>query len=101
MGTVLKLRKNQIIPTPGGVAVKKFLFHGKKNICGDRIRMARLEKRLSQTDPARLLQLQGVPAERDIISRMEMGDRLVTDYEVVTIAEVLDVPVLWLLGKER
>lgn len=101
MGTVLKLRKNQIIPTPGGVAVKKFLFHGKKNICGDRIRMARLEKRLSQTDLANLLQLQGVPAERDIISRMEMGDRLVTDYEVVTIAEVLDVPVLWLLGKER
>ena len=100
MGTVLKLRKNQIIPTPGGVAVKKFLFHGKKNICGDRIRMARLEKRLSQTDLARLLQLEGVPMERDVISRMEMGDRLVTDYEVVTIAEVLDVPVLWLLGKE-
>lgn len=81
--------------------MKKFLFHGKKNICGDRIRMARLEKRLSQTDLANLLRLQGVPAERDIISRMEMGDRLVTDYEVVTIAEVLDVPVLWLLGKER
>lgn len=81
--------------------MKKFLFHGKKNICGDRIRMARLEKRLSQTDLANPLQLQGVPAERDIISRMEMGDRLVTDYEVVTIAEVLDVPVLWLLGKER
>lgn len=38
--------------------------------------------------------------ERDVISRMEMGDRLVTDYEVVTIAEVLDVPVLWILGKE-
>ena len=56
--------------------MKKFLFHGKKNICGDRIRMARLEKRLSQTDLARLLQLQGVPAARDIISRMEMGDRL-------------------------
>lgn len=81
--------------------MKKILFHGKKNICGDRIRMARLEKRLSQTDLANLLQLQGLPAERDIISRMEMGDRLVTDYEVVTIAEVLDVPVLWLLGKER
>ena len=80
--------------------MKKFLFHGKKNICGDRIRMARLEKRLSQTDLANLLQLQGVPAERDIISRMEMGDRLVTDYEVVTIAEVLGVSVLWILGKE-
>ena len=42
-----------------------------------------------------------IPAERDIISRMEMGDRLVTDYEVVTIAEVLDVSVVWLLGKEE
>ena len=56
--------------------MKKFLYHGKKNICGDRIRMARLEKRLSQTDLARLLQLEGVPMERDVISRMEMGDRL-------------------------
>ena len=81
--------------------MKKFLYHGKKNICGDRIRLARLGKRLSQTDLARMLQLQGVPGERDIISRMEIGDRLVTDYEVVTIAEVLDVSVVWLLGKEE
>ena len=80
--------------------MKKFLYHGKKNICGDRIRMARLEKRLSQTDLARLLHLEGVPMERDVINRMEMGDRLVTDYEVVTIAEVLGVSVLWILGKE-
>ena len=75
--------------------MKKFLYHGKKNICGDRIRLARLGKRLSQTDLARMLQLQGVPAERDIISRMEIGDRL------VTVAEVLDVSVVWLLGKEE
>ena len=53
--------------------MKKFLFHGKKNICGDRIRMARLEKRLSQTDLARLLQLQGVPAERDISAEWKWG----------------------------
>ena len=77
--------------------MKFYEYHGKRNICGDRIRLARLGKRLSQTDLARMLQLQGVPAERDIISRMEMGDRLVTDYEVVTRAEVLDVSVVWLL----
>ena len=53
--------------------MKKSLYHGKKNICGDRIRLARLGKRLSQTDLARMLQLQGGPAGRDIISRMEMG----------------------------
>ena len=57
--------------------MKKFLYHGKKNICGDRIRMARLEKRLSQTDLARPLQLEGVPMERDVISRMEMGLSLI------------------------
>ena len=80
--------------------MKKFLYHGKKNICGDRIRMARLEKRLSQTDLARLLQLEGVPMERDVISRMEMGDRLVTDYEVATMGEARGFSVNWILGKE-
>jgi hypothetical protein len=29
---------------------------------------------------------------------MENGVRFVADYEVVTLAEVLDVPVEWLLG---
>ena len=35
-----------------------------------------------------------------MISRMESGSRIVTDFEAVAIAEVLEVPVLWLLGKE-
>ena len=80
--------------------MKAYDFHGKRNICGDRIREARLRARLSQSDLCRRLQLAGVIVERDVISRMEMGDRLVTDYEVVTIAEILEVSVVWLLGKE-
>ena len=32
---------------------------------------------------------------------MEIGDRLVTDYAVVTMAEVLDVSVVWLWEKGR
>ena len=87
---MLKLRKSPIIPT--------------RRRGGEEISISRekeyLRGRLSQTDLARLLQLEGVPMERDVISRMEMGDRLVTDYEVVTIAEVLGVSVLWILGKE-
>ena len=38
--------------------------------------------------------------ERDTISRMESGSRFVADFEAVEIADVLEVPVLWLLGKE-
>ena len=38
--------------------------------------------------------------ERDSISRMESGYRFVADYEILTIADILDVSVLWLLGRE-
>ena len=75
-------------------------FNGKRTICGDRIREARLRRRLSQSDLCRLLQLAGVIVERDTISRMENGGRFVADFEVVTIADILEVSVEWLLGKE-
>ena len=54
-------------------------FNGKRNICGDRIREARLRRRLSQSD---------------------LGGRFVADFEVVTIADILEVSVEWLLGRE-
>ena len=38
--------------------------------------------------------------ERDVVSRMESGTRIITDFEAVAIAEALEVPVLWLMGKE-
>ena len=63
--------------------MKAYDFHGKRNICGDRIREARLRARLSQSDLCRRLQLAGVIVERDVV-----------------IADVLEVSVDWLLGKE-
>ena len=80
--------------------MKFYEYHGKRTICGDRIREARLKRRLSQSDLCKLLQLRGVMVERDTISRMESGSRFVADFEAVVIAEVLEVPVLWLLGRE-
>lgn len=56
--------------------------------------------RLSQSDLCRRLQLAGVIVERDVISRIENGGRFVADFEVVVIADVLEVSVDWLLGKE-
>lgn len=80
--------------------MKFYEYHGKRNICGDRIREARQKRRPSQSDLCKLLQLRGVMVERDTISRMESGSRFVADFEAVVIAEVLEVPVLWLLGRE-
>lgn len=60
----------------------------------------RLRARLSQSDLCRRLQLAGVIVERDVISRIENGGRFVADFEVVVIADVLEVSVDWLLGKE-
>ena len=51
--------------------MRAYTFHGKRNICGDRIRIARLSQRLSQADLCRKLQLAGIPMERDSISRIE------------------------------
>ena len=79
--------------------MKAYDFHGKRNICGDRIRKASLRARLSQSDLCRRLQLAGVIVERDVISRIENGGRFVADFEVVVIADVLEVSVDWLLGK--
>ena len=67
--------------------MKIYDYNGKKNICGERIREARLKQRLSQSDLAARVQVEGVIMERDSISRVE-------------IAKVLGVSVLWLLGIE-
>ena len=57
--------------------------------------------RISQADLAARLQVAGVILERDSISRIEIGTRFVTDYEVVEIARALDVSIEWLLGQKK
>lgn len=73
-------------------------FEGKKNISGERIREARLKLRLSQSDLAARVQVEGVTMERDSISRIEIGTRFIPDYEIPVFARVLGVSALWLLG---
>lgn len=78
--------------------MKIYDYNGKKNISGDRIREARQKKRLSQSDLAARMQVEGVVIERDSISRIEIGTRFVPDYELPAFARILDVSVDWLLG---
>ena len=76
--------------------MKIYDYNGKKNLCGNRIREARLRQRLSQYDLAARLQTQGILIEQDSISRIEIGTRFVADYEVKVLAKVLNVPLEWL-----
>ena len=80
--------------------LKIYDYKGKKNICGDRIHEARTRQRMTQQELAARMQIEGVTLERDSISRVEIGTRFVTDYEVVIFAKVLGVSVIWLLGEE-
>ena len=77
--------------------MKIYDFNGKKNICGNQIRLARVRRRMSQSDLAAKMQVEGVILERDSISRIEIGTRFVTDYELLTFAKVLNTDIYWLL----
>ena len=80
--------------------MKIYSYKGKKNLCGEKIRMARLKKRISQKDLAAKLQVNGITIERDCISRIEIGTRFVADYELKVLAEILGVSVEWLLQED-
>lgn len=81
--------------------MKIYSYRGKKNLCGDKIREARLKQRLSQSDLAAKIQIEGVTLERDSISRIEIGTRFVTDYELKIFVRVLRVNVEWLLEENE
>ncbi len=78
--------------------MKIYDYGGKKNICGDRIREARVVQRMSQSELAAKMQIAGIAIERDSINRIENGTRFVADYELKIFAEVLNVDIVWLLA---
>ena len=57
--------------------------------------------RLSQANLAARMQINGVAIEWEAISKIETGDRFVTDYELKIFAKVLNVSIEWLIGKEQ
>ena len=81
--------------------MKIYDYHGRKNLCGDAIRIARCKKHLSQAELAARMQVNEILLERDSISRIEIGTRFVSDYELKVFSEVLGVGVEELLGIEK
>ena len=81
--------------------MKNLGYYGRRNICGERVRMARLAKRISQETLAAKMQTLGVNIAQDAISNIEAGRRLVMDYELRGFATVLQVPIEELLEPEE
>jgi len=77
--------------------MKIYDYKGKKNVCGERVRQARVLQHLTQSELAARLQIEEVILERDSISRIEAGTRFVADFELLVLAKVLRVEPTWLL----
>lgn len=69
----------------------------KCNASGHKIREFREDAGISQEGLAAMLQLNGLNINQKAISRIETGDRVVPDYELLFFSEALHVPVCKLL----
>ncbi len=72
-------------------------FKGQKNIIAPRLKEARTELKITQEELASELQSRGITIERDSVSRIELGTRFVTDYELLILSEILGRDVEWFL----
>ena len=71
----------------------------KKNIVGARVRQARkfAKPSITQTDLVARLQLLHINIDQSGLSKLENGQRPVSDIEVLALARALKVSVAWLL----
>ena len=65
------------------------------------MRQTRERENLSQEQLAAKLQLAGLNITQKAVSRMETGKRVIADYELPYLADVLDVTIYYLLGLEE
>ena len=71
----------------------------KNNIIGERIKEIRIKNELSQKDLSEKLELKAIYVCRGSISRIESGERTVTDIEIDAISKVLNVSLDYLFGR--
>ena len=78
------------------------MHENKKNICGDKVRSARLRNKtaITQQDLSARLAIMGISIDRTAISKIEAGRRIVTDFELYGLSKALNVPIDWLCKQE-
>ncbi|MDO4976769.1 MAG: helix-turn-helix transcriptional regulator [Eubacteriales bacterium] len=77
--------------------MKIYGFEGKCNTSGERVKMAREHLGISQSQLAARLQVEGIQLNQKAISRIETGDRVIADYELIFLSKSLKVDLVWLL----
>ena len=82
-----------------GTQLKLYKHNSRCNIAGMQVRAARERAGLSQEQLAARLQLEGLNLSQKAISRIETGDRIVADFELLFLAKSLGVTVYELLGE--
>ncbi len=73
--------------------MKIYSYQGKKNLCGKQVRQYRKAMNITQTEFAARLQLYSVILDQKAISRIELEERVVADYELWAMSRVLEVTI--------
>ena len=73
---------------------------GKCNASGSRLRALREKSALSQEELAAKLQLAGLNINQKAVSRIETGDRVVPDFELLYFSKVFGVSIDYLLNSD-
>lgn len=84
-----------------GENMKRIIDREKINITGKRIKAARIKAGLSQQQLSDKLELSAVYVCRGSVSRIENGERAVTDIEIDAISKVLGVTLDYLFGRSE
>ena len=84
-----------------GVLKTRKLELGNRNIIGARVTEARKAQGMKQNDLLTKLQLAGVDISSPALSLLEGQKRPVSDIELNALANILNVSVNWLLGREE
>ena len=74
---------------------------GDKNVIGAKVEKRRRKLRLKQKEFLVRLQINGIDINASALSKIEGQHRIVTDKELIAIADVLDVSADELLGRRK
>lgn len=71
--------------------MKKISFGDNNNIIYEQLKISRVKAGLTQDELAIKMQTLGVNMDQQMISRIERNERIVTDYELATLCQILKV----------
>ena len=71
--------------------MKRIALHGSKNVIHAQLRHYRELRKLTQDQVAAKLQVMGVNIDQQALSRIEHNQRMVTDYELACLCQILQV----------